>query len=63
MTRRDGLVPIFYNVADVALKVGSKIDFTVNRAGESNFDATNFTSTIVRESSAPAFPRGLYMHL
>ena len=37
-----------YNVSDVALKVGSKVDFTVNRAGESSFDATNFTSTIVR---------------
>ena len=36
--------------------VKSKIDFTVNRAGESNFDATNFTSTIVRDSSAPVPP-------
>jgi hypothetical protein len=48
-----------YNVRDVALKVGSKIDFTVNRGRESSFDATEFTSTIVRESSAPALPRGL----
>ena len=51
-----------YNVPDVALEVGSKIDFTVNQAGESSFDATNFTSTIIRQSSAPASPRGLHMH-
>ena len=51
-----------YNVPDVALEVGSKIDFTVNQAGESSFDATNFTSTIIRQGSAPASPRGLYMH-
>jgi hypothetical protein len=38
-----------YNVRHVALKVGTKIDFTVNRADESSFDATNFTLTIVRE--------------
>jgi hypothetical protein len=43
---------INYNVPDVGLKVGSKIDFTVNRGGESSFDATEFTSTIVRDKSA-----------
>jgi hypothetical protein len=51
---------IDYSVADVALKVGSKVDFTVNQAGESNFDAANFTSTIVRESAAAA-PRGQHI--
>ena len=52
---------IDYSVADVALKVGSKVDFTVNQASESNFDATNFTSTIVREGTAAAATCGLYI--
>jgi hypothetical protein len=51
-----------YNVPDVDLEVGSKLDFTVNQAGESSFDATNFTSTIIRQSSAPAFSRALHIH-
>ena len=40
---------INYDVPDVALEDGSKIDFTVNQADESSFDATNFTSTIIRQ--------------
>ena len=43
-----------YNVSDVVLEVGSKIDFTVNQWGESSFDATDFLSTIILQSSAPA---------
>ena len=50
-----------YSVANVRVKVGSKIDFAVNRAGESSFDATSFTSTIVPQSSAAAPARGLYI--
>jgi hypothetical protein len=42
-----------YNVPDVAVEVGSKIDFTVHQAGESSFDATGFTSTIIRQGSEP----------
>jgi hypothetical protein len=45
-----------YNLPDVALKVGSKVDSTVNPAGESNFDATLFTSTIVRQGSGACYP-------
>jgi hypothetical protein len=48
-----------YNVANVMLKVGSKIDFTVNQNSESSFDATTFTSTIVRQDNAsPSAPGG-----
>ena len=50
-----------YNVPGVAVEVGSKVDFTANQAGESSFDATNFTSTIIRQGSAPAPPRGVYV--
>jgi Glycosyl hydrolase catalytic core len=51
---------IKYSVPNVAVKVGSKIDFTVSRRKDSNFDATTFTSTIMRqESSSPASPAGL----
>ena len=47
---------ITYNLPNVALKVGSKLDFTVNQAGENNFDATLFTSAIVRQSSGACSP-------
>jgi hypothetical protein len=35
------------------------IDFTANQTRESSFDATTFTSTIVRQSSTPAPLRGI----
>jgi hypothetical protein len=53
---------INYNVPNVKVKVGSKIDFAVNQRDESSFDATTFTSIIKREShtsSSPSKPRNL----
>jgi hypothetical protein len=53
---------INYNIPNVKVKVGSKIDFAVNQRDESSFDATTFTSTITRApqtSSSPSKPRNL----
>jgi Glycosyl hydrolase catalytic core len=49
-----------YSVPNIVVKVGSKIDFTVNQRSESSFDATTFTSTIMRQDDAsPSEPRDL----
>jgi hypothetical protein len=49
-----------YSVPNIVVKVGSKIDFTVNQRSESSFDATTFTSTILRQDDAsPSGPRDL----
>ena len=49
-----------YSVPNIVVKVGSKIDFTVNQRSESSFDATTFTSTIMRQDDAsPSGPRDL----
>lgn len=49
-----------YSVPNIMVKVGSKIDFTVNQRSESSFDATTFTSTIMRQDDAsPSGPRDL----
>jgi hypothetical protein len=53
---------INYSVPDIALKVGSNIDFTVNQAAESSFDATTFTSMIFHQRSAPHPPRAPHIH-
>ena len=37
-----------YVVDDVAIAVGSKVDFTVNQAGENSFDSTLFTAQVTR---------------
>jgi hypothetical protein len=38
-----------FTVTNVALKVGSKVDFTVNQNGESSFDSTGFSAQIIRQ--------------
>ena len=45
---------IKYNIPNVAVEIGSKIDFTVNGRNDSNFDATTFTSTIMRQDGRSA---------
>jgi len=42
-----------YSVPNVAIKFGSKIDFTLNHRNESSFDATSFTSRITRRPESP----------
>lgn len=42
-----------YSVPNVAIKFGSKIDFTLNHRNESSFDATGFTSRITRRPESP----------
>ncbi len=37
-----------YEVKDVVLRVGSRVDFTVNQAGESSYDSTVFTGRVTR---------------
>jgi hypothetical protein len=49
-----------YSVPNIMITVGSKIDFTVNQRKESSFDATTFTSTIIRQVGASSSgPQGL----
>ena len=49
-----------YSVPNIMITVGSKIDFTINQRGESSFDATTFTSAIMRQDGAsPSGPQGL----
>jgi hypothetical protein len=38
-----------FNVNNVVVKPGSKVDFTVNQHGESSFDSTGFSVRIVRQ--------------
>jgi len=47
----------------IALQVGSKVDFTVNKNLNSSYDATNFTSRIVKTSAVakPTAPTGLHL--
>lgn len=43
----------------VTLAVGSKVDFTINQAGESSFDATGFTSRIIKPLPPLSAPQNL----
>ncbi len=38
-----------FTVSNVAIKAGSKVDFTVNQNGESSFDSTGFSVQVVRQ--------------
>jgi hypothetical protein len=47
---------IDYNIPDVSVKVGSKVDFAVTAFGNANNDATVFTSTILRNNNGNVVP-------
>ncbi|HEY5811447.1 MAG TPA: glycosyl hydrolase, partial [Terrimicrobiaceae bacterium] len=43
---------ISYSIPKVKVKIGSKVDFVLNPRGDNSFDATTFTSTILRYSKS-----------
>lgn len=48
-----------YSIPNLPVKVGSKVDFTINQGSNSIFDGTTFTSTVTRQSdSSRTSPRG-----